>query len=146
MIKILAQIIGTFALMTWVNAADVPIAADCPTGRYVYNVKVVSVYDGDTITADVDLGFNTWRMGEKLRLYGIDTPEMRGDDKPRGTISRDWLRSAVLGKEILIESYRDKQGKYGRFLAVLHLPLGNDVCLNLNDEIVRLGLGVYREY
>ena len=136
--KICALLAG---LMLWASAT----AATCPSGRYVYDAKIVSVYDGDTVTADVDLGFNTWRHAEKFRLYGIDAPEMRGEDKAQGTISRDWLRSAVIGKIMYIESIRDTRGKYGRYLARLHVRVG-DGCLSVNDELVRLGLAVYRDY
>ena len=39
---------------------------------YTYRATVTRVIDGDTVVADIDLGFRTWRHGERLRLYGID--------------------------------------------------------------------------
>ena len=45
---------------------------------YQYKAKVIDVYDGDTITAMVDLGFYHFQQ-MKFRLYGIDTPEIRGE-------------------------------------------------------------------
>jgi len=36
---------------------------------YIYRAKIVSVYDGDTVTADIDMGLNIWAHGEKLRLH-----------------------------------------------------------------------------
>ena len=53
----------------------------------------------------------------KLRLYGIDTPELRGPEREQGIIVRDILREMILNKEVTIRSYKDKQGKYGRYLA-----------------------------
>ena len=53
----------------------------------------------------------------KLRLYGIDTPELRGEEREQGIVVRDILREMILGKEVTIRSYKDKQGKYGRYLA-----------------------------
>jgi endonuclease YncB( thermonuclease family) len=47
-------------------------------GLYTYKAQITEVYDGDTVTADIDLGFHTWRRDEKLRLYEINAPEMRG--------------------------------------------------------------------
>jgi len=38
---------------------------------YFYKAIIRSVYDGDTATADIDLGFNCWMKNEKLRFYGI---------------------------------------------------------------------------
>ncbi len=45
---------------------------------YNYKAVVKSVYDGDTCTVDIDLGLGTWVHGEKLRLYRINAPEVRG--------------------------------------------------------------------
>src|SRR5690606_37397428 len=90
-------------------------ARDC--GLYQYRAVITDVYDGDTVTADIDLGFRTWRHGERLRLYGIDAPEMRGADKAAGTAARDALRSMVLGKEVIVCTIEDRTGKYGRYLA-----------------------------
>ncbi len=84
---------------------------------YLYNAKITSVYDGDTVTADVDLGMKVWVKGVKLRLYGIDTPELRGDEREAGIVSRDALRAKILHKEVVIHSLG--RGKYGRWLAVV---------------------------
>ena len=77
---------------------------------YNYKAKIIDVYDGDTVTAMVDLGFLHFQE-MKLRLYGIDTPELRGEEREQGIIVRDILREMVLGKEVTIRSYKDKQGK-----------------------------------
>lgn len=83
---------------------------------YNYKAKIIDVYDGDTVTAMVDLGFLHFQE-MKLRLYGIDTPELRGPEREQGIIVRDILREMILNKEVTIRSYKDKQGKYGRYLA-----------------------------
>ena len=93
---------------------------------YNYKAKIIDVYDGDTVTAMVDLGFLHFQE-MKLRLYGIDTPELRGEERERGIIVRDILREMVLGKEVTIRSYKDKQGKYGRYLANIILEDGLEV-------------------
>lgn len=41
---------------------------------YEYRAFVRKVYDGDTITVDIDLGFEVLLKNQKLRLYGINTP------------------------------------------------------------------------
>ena len=83
---------------------------------YNYKAKIIDVYDGDTVTAIVDLGFLHFQE-MKLRLYGIDTPELRGDEKEAGIVVRDLVREMILNKYVEIHSYKDKQGKYGRYLA-----------------------------
>lgn len=41
-------------------------ADECPQSLYVYKANIVDVYDGDTVTANVDLGFNTWVHSESI--------------------------------------------------------------------------------
>ncbi len=109
-----------------------------------YKALVIDVYDGDTITAQVDLGFNV-RLTEKFRLLDINTPEVRGAEREEGLRSRDAVRRKILDKEVFIETKKDKKGKYGRYLATVHLPDGATM-ININDWIVEEGLGVYHEY
>ena len=47
---------------------------------YEYRCKVVKIIDGDTVDVDIDLGFGVWLHKERVRLYGIDTPESRTRD------------------------------------------------------------------
>ena len=49
------------------------------TNLYFYKANVTSVYDGDTITADIDLGLGVFIKKQKLRLSRIDAPELRGE-------------------------------------------------------------------
>lgn len=101
---------------------------------YKYKARIVAVYDGDTVTASIDLGFSI-KFETKLRLYGIDTPEIRGEERPDGLVSRDWLRDKVLGKEVVIQTYKDRTGKYGRYLATIYLDN-----VNLNVQLIEEGL------
>ena len=50
---------------------------------YEYRCKIVKVIDGDTVDVDIDLGFGVWLHKERIRLYGIDTPESRTRDLDR---------------------------------------------------------------
>ena len=47
---------------------------------YEYKVRIVKVVDGDTVDVDIDLGFDVWLKNQRVRLYGIDTPESRTRD------------------------------------------------------------------
>lgn len=89
---------------------------------YEYEANVTAVYDGDTITVDIDLGLGVWVRGEKIRLIGIDAPEVRGPERPEGLKSRDWLRALVLEKTVVLQTIKDRKGKYGRYLAHVFLP------------------------
>jgi micrococcal nuclease len=77
--------------------------------KYYYQAIVKSVYDGDTCTADIDLGLNLWIHDEKIRLFGINAPEIRGAEKADGLKSRDFLREKIDGKSILIQTIKDKK-------------------------------------
>ena len=128
------------------------MTAACET-VYVYWAKVTSVYDGDTITADVSLGFGIEFKKQKFRLYGIDTPELRGgtaETKAAAKESRDRLRELVLDKWIKVETIKDKKGKYGRYIAILWIP-ENDVepyglFTDVNSLLVAEGLAVEKHY
>ncbi len=112
---------------------------------YHYVAQVQSVYDGDTCRVDIDLGLGIWLRDEKLRLARINAPEVTGESKALGIASRDALRELILGKEIIIETIKDKRGKYGRYLAEIWLE-ERGAYVNINDELVRLGQAEYKEY
>mgnify|MGYP003133578879 FL=1 len=102
---------------------------------YEYFAKVVKVYDGDTITVDIDLGFGVWMRKQKIRLVGINTPEVRGEEREEGLKSRDWLREKILDKQITLRTAKDRKGKYGRWLGAVILH-----STNINQEMISLGL------
>ena len=107
------------------------------TQLYNYKAKIISVYDGDTVRMDISLGFNNWLLNQSVRLFGINTPEIRGSQKLDGLISRDRLRDLIGGKEIILESHKDKTGKFGRILGTIYLD-----GVNINELLVREGLAV----
>ena len=95
---------------------------------YEYRAIITKVYDGDTLTADVDLGFKMCAKKIKLRLLGIDTPEVRSkdpDEKVAALRARDRVRELCLDKEVIIVSH--KKGKYGRWLASVRVDDGVDL-------------------
>ena len=103
---------------------------------YFYNAIVTNIYDGDTIRANIDLGFNTWIFDQKLRLYGIDTPEIRGEERPYGLIAKDFVNERIpVGSDIQVMTQRDATGKYGRYLATIFYDGGR----NLNEELIESG-------
>ena len=87
---------------------------------YVYKAKVISVYDADTMRVDIDLGFGVFLKNQSIRWLEIDAWEMRGEEKLKGTVARDRVRELILGKEVIIKTYKDDKGKYGRWLAEVY--------------------------
>lgn len=91
------------------------------SNRYVSTAKVVRVVDGDTIDLEVDLGFHL-KFTDRFRLYGIDTPEMRGPEREEGKKVTAYVKELLpVGSSVLVKTFRSKgQGKYGRWLAVIY--------------------------
>ena len=104
---------------------------------FKYNARVLSVYDGDSMTLAVDLGFDQWHMKVKCRLYGVNTPELRGDDTAAGLAARDYVRGVLgVSSDIVILSHG--KGKYGRWLVDIWTGDG----VHLNRRLVALGHAV----
>ncbi len=119
---------------------------------YTYKAEVIKAYDADTVTLRIDLGLDTFRE-ESVRLARIDAPEVRGEEREAGLISRDALREKIVSKEVLIRTYRDKTGKYGRFIVEIFLPYtiitessGESGLININDWLVENKYAEYKEY
>jgi micrococcal nuclease len=104
---------------------------------YTYSATITDVHDGDTATAIVDLGFRV-KMQIKIRLYGINAPEMRGETKEAGKDSQVALSNMILNKNVTIVTRKDKQEKYGRWLAHIVTEDG----LNVNEEMIKLGKAI----
>lgn len=113
---------------------------------YHYKAKVTSVYDADTCTVEVDLGMHTFLKNEKIRLNRINAPEVKGPEKPLGIKSRDFMRKLILGKEIILETIKDRDEKYGRYLGEIHLETKPGKFINVNDYLVKKGFAAYKKY
>ena len=116
------------------------------TKLYFYRARVVDVYDGDTCRVDIDLGFNTFLRREKIRLSGINAPELRGKERESGLKSRDYLRELILDKDIYLETEKDRKGKYGRYLGTIWVKDENNRYINVNEKLVQEGYAVEMKY
>lgn len=97
---------------------------------YTYRAQVARVVDGDTIDVLIDLGLKIY-TATRLRIRGIDTPELRDRDllertKAQAAANRV-LELAPVGSDIVIETHKDKRGKFGRYLADVTLADGRDL-------------------
>lgn len=137
---------------------------------YTFAAEVVKVQDGDSIIARVDHGGAITRVW-KVRLIGIDAPEMRGVTLEAGRAAReylagllfeDWHRSlgfevrprarfgSALSAPLVMETWKDNRGypdedKYGRLLArVYRMTTAGQLDVNLS--LVSAGHAVLRSY
>jgi len=93
-------------------------------------VTVSKTYDGDT--------FKT-ASGEKVRLLGINTPEMARDDKrgqPLAEQATLQLKRLTQGKMVRLAFDSERKDRYGRVLAHVYLRDGTWV----NSKMIELGL------
>jgi len=129
--KFLAVLLTLLALTTSSEAAN------------TYTVK--RVYDGDTLVLEND---------KRVRLIGVDTPEMR--DKNRNlkdaikyglaakTVdayadkAKFFVKDAVEGKRVRLEYGKERKDKYGRTLAYVYRVPDNYF---VNAEVVKQGYG-----
>jgi micrococcal nuclease len=106
-----------------------------------YKAKVIKVVDGDTIDVDIDLGFSVILAKQRIRLYGIDTPESRTRDleeKFYGKLSAQFLKDRCKkGSYITLRTHLDKKGKFGRILGELIVDEKN-----LNTQMIKEHLAV----
>jgi micrococcal nuclease len=81
-------------------------------------VHVAYVYDGDTLRTD---------DGEKVRLLGINAPEVAHGDEPGQPLGEEAgkrLRELVLGREVRLQTDEVHHDVYGRLLAHVYLRDG----------------------
>ncbi len=105
-----------------------------PNGNH-FPLEKIRVVDGDTLEADVKLGFGVTLSKRKIRLTGIDTPEVhtsRTLEKQAGI-----LVAAYLAEKLGVHYYDDPAGacedeadKYGRLLGRPHAGV-IDLCSHL---------------
>lgn len=111
---------------------------------YQYDATIQKIVDGDTYVVDIDLGLSVWIRGEKLRLYGVNTPEVYGVKKgspewEEGKKSSEFVKTYIKkNTPVVIETLKDKKGKYGRYLAVVYVEMPADIIAEL-DNIRQIG-------
>ncbi len=96
-------------------------------------VRVTRVVDGDTIIL---------ATGQRVRLLGVNTPELNKPKKPVepfGKEATEFTKRMVEGKWVRLEidTHATERDKYSRTLAYVFLEDGTF----LNAEIIRLGYG-----
>ncbi len=122
-----------------------------PFGRNLdyMNILVTRVVDGDTLVLE---------NGERVRLIGIDTPEMHESEKLNrdasrsqqdvetikqlGRIAYEFTKKLVEGKRVKLEFDVEKYDKYKRILAYVYLIDGTFV----NAKIVQEGYASLMTY
>ncbi len=106
---------------------------------YQYQAQIQRVVDGDTYVIDIDLGLTVWVRNEKIRLYGVNTPEVYGvkrgsEEYMKGKMASDFVKSLIRkGQEAIVETMKDAKGKYGRYLAILYIRVPDEVLVGTEN-------------
>lgn len=104
---------------------------------YRFNARLVRVVDGDTIDADIELGFSVF-MRDRIRLMGIDTPESRTrnlQEKSWGMAAKHRLIALLAEADgnFILKTEEMKKGKFGRVLGTIMIN-GKDANQSLIEE------------
>lgn len=102
---------------------------------YEYSATLIRIVDGDTLDVRVDCGFRLYH-DMRLRLAGINAPELKAANGD-GVDSRKWLSERVPDSPFIIQTVKDRQEKYGRYLATIIVD-----GVNLNQQMVAEGKAV----
>ncbi len=105
-------------------------ASTCEAIKTAERVQVVYVYDGDTVKLN---------DGRRLRLIGINTPELRDDDHPTQHLAdaaRTLLQRLLeTNNRILLLQYgKQEHDHYGRLLAHAFLEDGDNIAVYLLQQ------------
>lgn len=122
--------------MPWTAAAEKtkakPIASPAPVApRDAPRRRVLRGVDGDTVVLE---------GGERVRLIGVDTPEMKDERESVRYLAKRaavFLADLVTKQTVRLEYERERVDRFGRTLAYLYLEDGR--CVNL--EVISQGFG-----
>lgn len=108
------------------------------TPKEFQNVEVVSVYDGDTFTINLNCTLKVMCEKVSVRVRGVDTPEIKGKterEKALAQQAKAFTQNFLKQKPILLNNCgRDK---YFRLLCNVSNKTGKD----LGEELIQAGLG-----
>ena len=114
---------------------------------YNYKISPLKIIDGDTIDAEIDLGFDI-KVKKRVRFMGINAPESRTRDleeKAKGLAAKDRVKALLDGcKNVQLKSHGI--GKFGRCLGEIMLDMvdGSEklTLVSLNELLISEGHAV----
>lgn len=102
---------------------------------WTYRASLVRVVDGDSLLADLDLGFFV-TLRQPIRLLGIDAPELHSHDPTAAALAARAKRrlAELVPLEFVLRTHAaDASDKFGRWLGEILLPDGrtaNEILLS----------------
>ena len=104
-----------------------------------YKAKLIRIIDGDTIDAEIDIGFDVF-VRKRIRLWGINAPETRSRDQNEVKLAKNTFKRlasilAASNGEFELISHGD--GKYGRCLGEIFVK---ELKESVNQTLINEGL------
>lgn len=117
-----------------------------PVQTWAFDANMLNVVDGDTVDVELDIGFHTRRI-ERLRLLGVNTPELHATDPQVRTAAAaaklftvQWMHAHISpAAEWSFRVQTEKTDAFGRYLATVW-AIDDGSCLN--DELLAQGFAV----
>lgn len=108
---------------------------------YTYTAKILRVIDADTMQLQIDLGLDTYRR-ITVRLYEVNAPERYTEEGKEAT---QWVLgwiSQYAPETCVVETFKDRREKFGRYLVRLYTEGITEAPICLNDALVEAGHAV----
>lgn len=97
---------------------------------YTYKADIVDVVNGNTVDADINLGFSVV-LRQRVKLFGVDIVVSREAE------AKEKLKELLTGN-VIIETMLNKRGKYGRIMGKLFVQKDNEK-IDVNQYMVDQG-------
>ena len=124
------------ALAVLAPLAALALAPDARPAANLYPLSNLTVYDGDTVKADVDIGFDLMLSQQAIRSLGYDAPELTRTRRTvvvteaeiaRGRAARAALVALLAdGEPYIAPPEGDDTDAYGRRLGYLFVRRGSE--------------------
>lgn len=116
-----------------------------PSKLYYYKAYVTRVHSGDSCRVDIDMGFGTWKRGLEIRLHRVQAPEIKGKTRENGSAARDYLRSLILDKEVLLRTVKDRVGRIRGYLGEIAVVTKSGETIDVNTALVKAGHAIHQD-
>lgn len=120
---------------------------EIPIPRFrLYQAQVIDVYDGDTFTVVIEVGFGI-QLLQKVRLADVDAWEVRGEEREAGLKARDYVRDLILHKRVtLITTWPEEYGSFRRLIGDIYFPKEDKVLSQLLIENGHAEFAIYETH
>lgn len=113
---------------------------------FTFKAVLDHVWDGDTIWLEIHRG-EGWKSNNKYRLYGVDTPEVRGkgvtdEEKKYAQEAKSFVETLLLLQSEMIVSTHKGRSKYDWLAEIWVQETGSEEYKLLSDVIIEFGHGV----